>query len=98
SLVKRDAQANNQFNAHAARRNYLSESNCATCCSTYSRAGRKSLGSRACPAIRTSKCRCEPVDWPVDPTRAINCPFSTTSPNLTTIDDAWAYRVLMPLP
>src|SRR5919201_2737210 len=46
-------------------------------------ASRNFVGFCAAPRKRTSKCRCGPVERPVDPTSAILRPRATTSPSLT---------------
>src|SRR3546814_1208308 len=49
----------------------------ATSCCAGSCLAKNKVGSSGCPAMRTSKCRCGPVDLPLEPTRASNWPFST---------------------
>src|SRR5439155_593243 len=50
------------------------------------------------PFCRTSKCRCGPVERPVEPTAATRWPRSTRSPSFTNNCDAWSYRLTRPLP
>ena len=45
--------------------------------------GRKFNGLTGVPFCRTSKCRCGPVEYPVEPTRATVCPLATVCPSLT---------------
>ena len=51
---------------------------------------RNLLGFKGIPFSRTSKCRCGPVERPVEPTFAITWPFITTSPTLTRLLDRCA--------
>ena len=44
---------------------------------------RYGFGFTGAPLIQTSKCRCEPVEWPVEPTLAISSPAWTRSPTFT---------------
>ena len=46
-------------------------------------------GSVGRPPRRTSKCRCGPVEAPVDPTRPISCSAFTRCPTVTKISRRW---------
>ena len=51
---------------------------------------RKDRGSCGVPLRRTSKCRCGPVQFPVQPTVPIASPASTSAPFSTETSDWWA--------
>lgn len=51
----------------------------------------------ASPA-RTSKCRCGPVDLPVEPEREMISPASTVWPTWASRRELWPYKVDSPLP
>ena len=50
------------------------------------------------PFTLISKCKCGPVEFPVEPTVAIACPCATVWPCVTPIVLQWAYKVSMPFP
>ena len=50
------------------------------------------------PLTLISKCKCGPVEFPVEPTVAIISPASTFCPAVTYILLVWAYQVSTPLP
>ena len=59
---------------------------------------RLQAGLTAAPRRRTSKCRCGPVETPVEPTAPIRAPAATQAPRRTRIRDRCAYQLVTPLP
>ena len=54
-------------------------------------------GSIAAPRPRISKCRCGPVERPVDPTVPMRSPTPMHSPRRTAIVFRWAYHDVTPM-
>lgn len=50
-------------------------------------------GLSNCPPDLISKCKCGPVDLPVDPITPKYPPLATDCPTETPRDDIWAYKV-----
>ena len=46
--------------------------------------------------VRTSKCRCGPVLFPVDPERPMRWPAPTDCPSFTEMAERWAYWLYLP--
>ena len=59
-------------------------------------AGQPNRGATAAPRRRSSKCRCGPVEKPVEPTRPIGTPATTQVPGRTAIEDRWPYHDVIP--
>ena len=59
---------------------------------------RDAAGSTAAPRRRSSKCRCGPVERPVEPTRPIGAPAATHCPRRTSMRDRCAYQLVIPEP
>ena len=56
------------------------------------------IGSSGSSLYSIWKCRCGPVEFPVFPDKAINCPFSTTSPTDTFNSLLCIYLLVYPFP
>ena len=56
------------------------------------------IGSTACPLISTSKWQCGPVEFPVEPAKAMTSPFDTDCPSDTLRDWLCPYSVCIPPP